>query len=1199
MPQWTPEQDEVIKCRDCNVLVSAGAGSGKTSVLVARIISIITDSQHPVDVDSLIIVTFTKAAAAEMKARIGAAIIKALKDDPDNLHLQRQQTLLHNAKITTIDSFCLDIVRNFFHKIDLSPDFRIADEAELKLLKEDVLDDMLEDMYAEADPGFLKIVECFTPGKSDESLKRIISDMHTYSMSYSDSHGWIRRSTAYYKCDEGVSVDDNPAVKASFEYARIIINELISKYDYLEKLASEANLADKWQEIAANEKAVMESLGECENYSELYRELEGFSFARLSGKHPETVDEEKIDIYKILRDEIRSRIKDLKTKIISFSPEEIITTLISCEKDMNTIADMVIRFDVEYSAAKRERKIVDFNDVEHFALKILTNEDGSRSDIAKQYAASVHEIFIDEYQDSNGVQDDILRAVSGIEEGRNNIFMVGDVKQSIYRFRMAKPELFMEKYDTYTLEPGPERLIDLHNNFRSRREVIESVNFIFRQLMHTCVGKVEYDKAAELVMGAKYYPDWGIGHENDTEFLILTAGEEGSLSGYNKRFTECVMVATGIKRMVESGEFLVTEGETMRPVRYGDIAILLRSAKDWKDIMASALEEAGIPLKESSTTGYFNAPEVLLTLSLLEIIDNPMQDIPLAAVLKSPIGNFSSRELALIRAQNPRGSFYRAVSECMKLTEDPEMGDIAKRLKTFFEEIEEFRRQAVYLPVNELIELVVTKTGYLEMVSAMPGGATRRENILMLMERAVGFEKTSFKGLFNFLRYIARMKKYEIDFAEPESAPTDEDKVSIMTIHKSKGLEFPVVFLCGTSKSFNKSDNRAPVVLHSDMGAGIDYIDPDRRIKYPTIAKNILSARLEMENLGEELRVLYVALTRAKEKLIITGYIDDVDDKRRKMGYIGQRQTQALGFSDIMSAGSFSDWIFMSCMKEDCDCLKIECLTADQVMEEWDQMRIMENVTRQAAMITVDPEPEEYFDLIKERFSYAYPYPAEVNLKTKMSVSELKKRAYLSHHSDEEEEPETNIYNEDVVIPYVPDFVEKKEEHAGIRRGNAYHAIMEHFDYKCPDMWKSFEDQLSRMVSSGYLRPEDKEIVFRKSFKAFFDSKLAGRMKAAAEEGKLYREKPFVMGIPAKTVVSEVTTDELVVVQGIIDAYFIEDGQVILVDYKTDKVDSESELIDRYRAQLDLYEEAVIKFSGLPVKEKIIYSFCLDREIVL
>ncbi|MBR4753607.1 MAG: UvrD-helicase domain-containing protein, partial [Lachnospiraceae bacterium] len=543
---------------------------------------------------------------------------------------------------------------------------------------------------------------------------------------------------------------------------------------------------------------------------------------------------------------------------------------------------------------------------------------GSRSDVAKQFAASVNEIFIDEYQDSNGVQGDILRAVSGVEDGRYNIFMVGDVKQSIYRFRMAKPELFMEKYDTYSLEEGPERRIDLHNNFRSRNEVIESVNFIFRQLMHNSVGKVEYDKAAELVTGAGYPDDPGQGSYN-TEFLILESGEGGRLSGYAKIQAEARMVALRIKRMVESGTFFVKQDEKiLRPVRYGDIAILLRSAKGWKDVLSQVLEEAGIPLKETSATGYFNAPEVMVTLSLLELIDNEMQDVPLAAVLKSPVCGFTSKELAKIRANHPKGSFYSAVAGYRKgITEgDNEISEeIKERLDQFFDMLSEFRNKAVFLPVNELIELVVTSTGYLDFVAAMPGGKMRRENILMLMERAVAFESTSFKGLFNFLRYIDRMKKYEIEFPEPESTAEYEDKVRIMTIHKSKGLEVPVVFLCGTSKQFNRADKSAPVVLHSDMGAGIDYIDPDRRVKYHSLVKNVLSSRVELEDMGEELRVLYVAMTRPKEKLIITTYTDNAENKFSNYGYIADSETLSLGFSDISGAGSFSDWLFMSLVR--------------------------------------------------------------------------------------------------------------------------------------------------------------------------------------------------------------------------------------------------------------------------------------------
>ncbi|MBR5337167.1 MAG: helicase-exonuclease AddAB subunit AddA [Lachnospiraceae bacterium] len=1204
MPKWTDEQKAVIDSRDCNLLVSAGAGSGKTAVLVERIIQMITDKDKPLDVDKLVVVTFTKAAAAEMKGRIRTAIAKALEDDPDNTHLMRQQTLIHNARITTIDSFCLDIVRNYFHRIDLSPDFRISDEGELTLLKEDVMDEMLEEMYAEADPAFIRLVECYAPKKKDDEIRNIIMRIHDRSMSYPDSEEWIREISSNYEFKEGASIDDNPAVMVAVAHARAVLREMVGRLSYLVNLTQEVGGPFYWEELALSERDMVETIARSRTYSELYRALQDKSFGRANKKKSDEVDESKIELFKTIRDGVKTEVNSLGDKIISIPPEDVSRTFSICLRDMETIVNLTLSFKERYSKAKRDKKILDFSDIEHFALKILTNEDGSRSDVARQFASSVHEIFIDEYQDSNDVQESILQAVSGMEEGRNNIFMVGDVKQSIYRFRMAKPELFMDKYDKYTTGEGPNRRIDLHNNFRSRRQVIDSVNYVFRQLMKPYVGKVDYDKAAELVYGADYpeAPE----DTCDTEFLIAGPGEDASLSGYAKRSTEAKMVALKIKQMVESGEFRVRDGEEgLRPLRYGDIAILFRSAKGMKDTFAAVLEEAGVPAKAASTTGYFDNPEVATVLSFLELIDNPMQDIPLAAVLRSPMVGMSSKELAGIRADRPDGSFYKAAMEC-------------EELGGFFDMLESFRKRAVFLPVNELIEAVVAETGYLDYVSSMPGGKMRRENLLMLIERAYVYEQTSYKGLFNFLRYISKMKKYEIDFAEPDSGESHEDKVSIMTIHKSKGLEFPVVFLCGLDKRFNKRDMSASVVIHPELGAGIECIDPDRRIKTPTIARNILAVRSGVDDMGEELRVLYVAMTRAKEKLIMTCYTDNVDNTMAKYGYIATSGGEALGFSDICGAGSFADMLYMTLIRNKgfkgirekhgipepftnklyngCDCIRVRDITAAEVEEEWTSLKTLAAVTEHGRMILIDPEHEDYYEEIEKRFSYEYPYRGEIGLKTKMSVSELKKRAYLALEPEEEE---TNIYNEETVIPYVPDFVEKKEEHQGVRRGNAYHAVMEHFDFTAEDLWGSFDGQIEDMMKAGYLDPEDREVLYRRSFKIFLESSLAVRMGRAQRIGKLYREKPFVMGVPARELVPESSGEEMIIVQGIIDAYFMEDDGIVLIDYKTDRVEGPEELVKRYKTQLDLYAEALVKYTDLPVKETIIYSFGLDREITL
>lgn len=1198
MPNWTSEQQKVIDLRDRNILVSAGAGSGKTAVLVERIIKLISDENNPVDVDKLVIVTFTKAAAAEMRERIGNAITKSLEENPGNLHLQKQQTLIHNAHISTIDSFCLDIVKNYFHKIDLAPDFRITDEGEKKLLMQDLFGETLEELYSEGNEEFLDFVECFASGKNDKNLQDIVFSLYNFSTSYPDSRQWVIDCAKNYQAETIEDLNDNEFVVQGVEYAAAIIKGFPAQFEVMERIMQQP--AGPWmydENMTADMESVDElikiskssEMGYLEKYKELYSALDTISFKNLSRKKDDTVDVELKEAFKDIHNSIKNSVNEIKTKVFANSPEELLFLMKECQKKVCQLTEITLRFMDKFQEAKAEKKIVDFGDIEHFALQILKNEDGTQSDIAKQYAKDIYEIFIDEYQDSNQVQEDLLRAVSTENEGRFNIFMVGDVKQSIYRFRMARPELFVEKYDTYDTNDSDHQRIDLHNNFRSRTEVIDTVNFIFNQIMGKDIGNVEYDEGARLVAGASY-PKGNEEKAYITEFITINLDKEiVKPLGINKVQLEAMEVATKIKELVSSSNFYVKDekdknNELLRPVRYGDIAILLRSMTAYKEAFELAFEELGIPVQVSSQTGFFSAVEVQVVLSILQLIDNPLQDIPMAAVLKSPICGMTSKDLAKIKADNSNLGFSKAVLA----SDNP-------KIKAVLEMLEEFRQASVYLPVNELIDLIVTKTGYMDLISVTPGGLIRRENIKMLMERAVAYEQTSYKGLFNFLRYIDQMKKYEIEFPEPEVDSVGLDKVRIMTIHKSKGLEFPVVFLCGTSKEFNNQDEKGDLVLHSDMGAGINYIDSKRRLKVPTLFKNSIAKRLKLESLGEELRILYVALTRPKEKLFIVGTVEGLEEKFQKAAQITNESNALLPFDRIASSKCYFDWILMT-LNSTCECIETKRRESDEVYKEYEASRLLGSIIGQTREIFVENEPEEFFDEIGRRFSFQYPYSQEINLKTKVSVSELKKRAY---EELSEEEFETSIFNTIEPEKTIPDFVKEKEEHKGIAKGNLYHKLLECFDYSPENPWDSFDDQVTKLVNEGKIEKEDTKLIFKKAFKTFFESPVGQRIKKASDAGKLYREKPFVMGLTAKEALKDMDSDEIVIIQGIIDLYFEEDGEIVLLDYKTDHVNSEEELIDRYKTQLDLYEDAITKFSGKKVKEKVIYSFGLDREIHL
>lgn len=1225
MPSWTADQEKVINLRDRNILVSAGAGSGKTAVLVERIIKIITDSSKPVNIDQLVVVTFTNAAAAEMRERIGKALQKCLENNPEDQHIQKQQALLHNAHICTIDSFCLYIVKNYFNEIGLLPDFRMGDEGELVLMKKDVLSELLEDEYATGNTDFINLVECVAPGKNDNKLEELVFKLYKFSMSHPDSKGWLRNCSESYNIQSKKDIDSNRFICQTLEHTGRTLLDMKKRLETACDICQEPDGPEAYLTALESDIQLMDKLCSCMDYESCYEAFSRLSFERLSTKKQPDVNENKKKQVKGIRDDIKTALGKMKDGLFNYSPEELLNLSQGVKGLIRAICDLTIKFVDRYQESKLAKKVVDFSDIEHYALNILTgNDKKGRSEVAKQLASSIYEIFIDEYQDSNQVQEEILTRVSGIYEGRNNIFMVGDVKQSIYRFRMADPGLFMDKYQTYTSEDSSCQRVDLHANFRSRHQVLDTVNYMFDQLMHRdTVGEVEYDDAARLIPRAEYPNDLLEEGPNDTEIMLISHEEEENLDPeISDWIIEARAVAERIQRMVKEEGFTVRDEDNpkqMRPVTYGDIAILMRSPSSVKDIYAAELEAVGVPVQIQSTTGYFNTREVQVVLALLQIIDNPKQDIYLASVLKSPIGGLDSGEMAEIRVKYPEGDFYTAVMSYRDSQENQSLNaDLQKKIREFFLLIDDFRMVASYMSVDELIDYTLQKTDYLHYITAMPEGLVRRQNILMLMEKAADYEQTSYKGLFNFLRYIELLKKYNVDFPEPDASQVGVNSVRIMSIHKSKGLEFPVVFLCGTSKNFNKMDLRDGLVLHRELGIGMDYIDAALRLRVPSVFKKSTVFRVNMESMSEELRVLYVALTRPKEKLIIPGMLKDINKKLNSYAEIARATSIPISFSQMMSASSMLDWIIMSLMRSNkmgrivgqlentdieqadsylykaCPNLQISLMSAQEVCKAYENIGIIKHIEDMDTSLPMDNQPEDYYQIIEDRLNFKYPQFADTGMKTKMSVSELKKRAYQQL---DPEEQEAEFYKEEVIQPYVPQFIEATGEHAGIRRGNLYHKILECYDYKVEDLWGSFDSQIEEMIRSGKIAAEDRELIFHKTFKCFFESDLAKGMKAAAKRDKLYREQPFVMGVEAKRIYKDTDSKELIIVQGIIDAYYEEDDGIVLLDYKTDRVDSAEQLVKRYKEQLNLYEEAIERFSGKRVKAKFIYAFCLNETI--
>ena len=1182
--KWTSEQQKVIDLRNRNILVSAAAGSGKTAVLVERIIRRLTEDDTPTDVDRLLIVTFTEAAAAEMKERISAAIEKKLEERPGDIRLERQATLIHSAQITTIHSFCLAVIRDHFHVIGIDPGFRIAEEGELKLLKQDVLEELLEECYAEAKEEFLDFTERFGSGKSDKKIEEIILKMYEYSRSHPRPDRWLDQCVkAYASEDLEVRAEERVRMRAA-DIERVLERGL--------KICEEPDGPYMYGDMLDSDLQELEELQQAENFDAMYSAAAGFKWKRLSSRKDDTVSPDKKEKVKKLREQAKSLLKGMQEDYF-YAPREV------WQQDMQdalpsvvTLTELVKRFAHMLDEKKRLRNMIDFNDMEQFALAILTEEkDGELvpSAVAGEYQDRFDEVMIDEYQDSNLVQETILTSVSRVSRGEYNIFMVGDVKQSIYSFRLSRPELFMEKYNTYSLKDSVTQRIDLHKNFRSREEVLDSVNDIFRQIMKKELGGIEYDDSAALYPGAEF-PPLPSGKEDFCKSELLLLDKEDTGDG-DERQAEARMIARRIRELIRDGVVLDKETREYRRVQYRDIVILTRSIRGWAEVFSSVLGEEGIPAYSVSREGYFETYEVSVLLDYLKILDNARQDLPLAAVLTSVFGGLNTRELAEIRIAYPNVPFYEAAAMCAEsdAAEDACMEELRGKLRRFYDQVRYFREKVPYTPIHELLEEIIDKTGYGLYIAAMPGGAQRMANVEMLTERAAAFEGTSYKGLFNFVRYIAQLKKYDVDYGEAGIMDEQADTVRIMSIHKSKGLEFPIVFVAGMGKKFNTQDTKGSVLLHPDWGAGVDLIDLKRRTKTPTFLKKMIREETALENLAEEMRILYVALTRAKEKLIMTGAAKITEDG---------------AVSDISSvfraegAKCYLDWVLPCILSDETGKVKQESpvevsvfgaedltlqqgevqaeVMAEDVLRNWDDSQVYE------------PELRERLDA---QIDYVYPFEDEGKMKLKFTVSELKKWASLAEEAGEE------MYEEPVVVPLIPEFLKEEEILTGAPRGSAYHKLLELLDFTVDYDVENLTAAVQQLRQEGRLTDEMAECIRPKDILRFLGCRSGKRMADAARNGKLYKEQPFVLSVDASEIYPEDRSGEKILVQGIIDVYFEEPDGLVVLDYKTDKVRAGNELKEKYHAQLDYYAQALEQLTEKPVKEKIIYSFTLGEEI--
>ena len=1289
--KFTPEQQRVIELHNSNILVSAAAGSGKTAVLVERIIRMICDGEHPADIDRLLIVTFTNAAAAEMRERIAAGITARLETDPGNEHIQKQSALLHNAQITTIDSFSLFLIRNHFNEIGLDPDFRVADEGEIKLLQQEVLAQLLEDAYAgnfvpeealtsregygnegtvpemEAPEQFHACVEYFCPGGRESVLEQHILNLSRYAGSFPWPAEWLEERKNDYAAGDMEALVCSDYGQYLTERVNRTVEGCLEKLREVKRLCELPDGPYMYGELTEAEIEQLERLTSCKDLEEQAAKVPAVTFARLPSKKDDSVDPAKRELAKAIRNSVKDTLSDLSESYFKTPLELAVEQGKACREPLRMLLDLVLEFDRRLLAAKQERHLIDFSDMEHYALQILlkrekveetggTGTDHAEtkyrivpSDVAMEYRQYFQEILIDEYQDSNLVQEYLLSAISGEEEGRYNRFMVGDVKQSIYKFRLARPELFLEKYDTYQ-ETGDLCRIDLAKNFRSRIQVVDAVNGVFSRIMSREIGGIAYDDKAALYPGAVYPaqedPAYG------SELLLIRKPEKGEreesgigeqhaegagvLVDYdNVRQLEALAIAARIKQLKGSLKVMEKSTGELRPVRYSDMVILLRTTSGWDEEFKKILEQQGIPVYITSKTGYFGALEVQELLQFLRVLDNPRQDIPLFGVMQSVFGGFTQEEIAQIRSggeghSRKRMTLYEALKEVAQSGRTVEEGEeisagesageeaeLSQKADTFLQRIGHYRDLTPFTSIRDLLQRILDDYDYLNYVTALPAGSKRRANVEMLLTKASAFEKTSYFGLFHFIRYMEQLEKYDVDYGEADTLDENADVVRIMSIHKSKGLEFPVVFVSGLSKRFNMQDANQSLIVDMDLGVAVDYVDSVRRIKNKTLRRAVLSAKMKEDNLAEELRVLYVALTRAREKLILTAVLDKADEKWELAQMTGQER---LTYLDFCEAGSYMDFLLPILPKTGIavKTLRTEDLAAEELGEQLrmgDRREQLRLIACGETPLTGDPEENERKLMhLRERFAYQYPHPGLQKLYTKTTVSELKIAAMA-----EKDEAAFHTFEEKEVVPYIPGFRREQEKVSGAVRGNAFHRVMELLDFmyvfvesglfeKCPGDYETYrkrldaerlknrlEEFLQRETISLRLKEEYAKAVSLPKILNFLEQELAYRMWRAQEQGLLYREQPFVLGIDAKRLDPDLPEGEKVLIQGIIDVFFIEDGEIVLLDYKTDVIDSLEALWNRYNVQIQYYEEALTKLMQMPVKERILYSFYLEK----
>ena len=1228
MPEvkWTKEQESAILDKGSNILVAAAAGSGKTAVLVERILHKIVDEK--VDIDKILVVTFTNAAASEMRQRILDGIYKKIEENPEERFLQKQITLLNKASICTIHSFCLEIIKNYFYELEgFSANFRIGDTAEIELLKQDTLEEMLEKKYEAQEEDLIRLVDTYTNYRGDEPLKEIILKVYEYIQSLPFPQKALKEAVEKL---EGTHLEEDFSetiwgeillgkLQEVLEEGKIklkAVKEQLAWYGGMEKfeivIEQDKNMLEKISNVIQTEQK--------RKWDSVYEIVHQMSYAKWPIDKKVTT-EYKQEAKKI-RDEVKTSVSKVVEQYFIYSSKEAREDLAYMYPILKSLEKEVLDFAENFAQRKKEKNMIDFHDIEHFALQILwkEQEDGSleRTEISKKLQEKFTEIAIDEYQDSNLVQEFILTSVSN----GNNIFMVGDVKQSIYRFRGAKPELFMEKYNQYGAkgENAIGEKIQLFKNFRSRKNILEVTNTIFENIMSKKLGEMDYTKEEFLNYGADYPEQEEKTVAGKAELYVIDTKlpednqeedpqEDEVQEIIENTAIEAKFVAKKIKEMIQSGKQVYDKKEGNRAITYKDIVILLRATTNRAPIYEKELEEQDIPVFSDSSAQYLESTEIQTMLNLLKVIDNPMQDIPLVCILRSPIGNFSDNDLVEIRLVDRKSSFYEAFIKARISAKEA----LREKIDCFLEQLEEWKKEQKEKSLEEFIWQLYRETGYYHYVGLLNNGALKQANLRMLFEKAKQYESASFQGLFHFIQFMEKVKNSSKDMSAAKIIGENENVVRIMSIHKSKGLEFPVVFLCGTEKHFNMRDLNEPILFHETLGIGPKCIDTEKRITYNTLAKEAISLQAREEAIAEEMRVLYVALTRAKEKLILTGVCKEVEKKlEEKEALLSMYKGKGIHPSILRKYISYLDWIELVILKQKeqaKEWIQVQVIPYERQEEKKEEIYSpKEELLKRLQSIT---KKEEILEEIKNCWQWEYPYKGALQIPTKTSVTKIKEMLQerkqggnvLIEQKAEEEKEEQKL-GETLGIEYekreyvVPIFAKPITKITNAQKGTLVHLCIEKMKVEKEYTQETIEQLLEELMQKEIITEQEREEILIQPLLQYVQSDLWKELKQAQE---IHKEQPFYIQVPAEEIYEGTSKEDKILVQGIMDLYYISSkGELVLVDYKTDYVEKgqEIKLWEKYKEQLKLYQIALEKALHRKVDKVEIYSTYLGKIVL-